>query len=105
MEGKGLTELLRLVNERVRELGDDSLSADAAFWCECGWPACKDQIQLTLREYELRGAPLLAPGHTAKEREPLPLSTLIWHEGYGDSRTPEEMASGLARPTALRRGA
>lgn len=72
MEGKGLTELLRLVNERICELEDVSLGNDAAFWCECGWPACKDQIQLTRREYELTGAPLLAPGHTAKEKTPLP---------------------------------
>jgi hypothetical protein len=105
MESEGLTELLRLVNEGIYELGDDLLRADAAFWCECGWPACKDQIQLTLREYETTGVPLLAPGHTARQREPLPLSTLIWHDGYGDPRTPEEIESGIARPAALRRGA
>ena len=105
MEGKNLTELLRLVNERIYELGNDLLSGETAFWCECGWPGCNEQIQLTLREYETTGPPRLAPGHTVRYREPLPFSTLIWHEGCGDPRMPEEMESEIARPAALRRGA
>lgn len=74
MEGKDLTELLRLVNERIYELEDVSLRPAAAFWCECGWPACKDQIELTLRDYETTGAPLLAHGHTTRRRTPLPVT-------------------------------
>jgi hypothetical protein len=87
MEGKDLTELLGLVNESIYELGEASLRPEAAFWCECGWPACKDQIQLTLNEYELAGAPLLAHGHTARQRKPLPVTF------------------GMSRPPALRTGA
>jgi hypothetical protein len=87
MEGNDLTEILRLVNERIHELGGASLRPGAAFWCECGWPACKDQIELTLREYETTGAPLLAPGHTTRRRQPLPV------------------AFGMSRPPALRTGA
>jgi hypothetical protein len=87
MEGKDLTELVRLVNDRICELGNASLLPEAAFWCECGWPACKDQIQLTLREYELTGAPLLAHGHTARQGKPLPATVV------------------MSRPVALRTGA
>jgi hypothetical protein len=77
MEGKDLTELLRLVNDRICELGDASLRPEAAFWCECGWPACKDQVQLTLRGYELTGAPLLAHGHTAMQTKPVPVTVAV----------------------------
>ena len=87
MEGKDLTELLRLVDDRICELGDASPRPEAAFWCECGWPACKDQIQLTLREYETTGVPLLAHGHTVMQRKPLPVTV------------------GMSRPVALRTGA
>jgi hypothetical protein len=87
MEGKDLTEHLRLVNARICELGDASLCPEAAFWCECGWPACQDQIQLTLRQYELTGAPLLAHGHTVRQKKPLPVTV------------------GMSRPVALRTGA
>ena len=87
MEGQDLTELLRLVNDRICQLGGASLRPEAAFWCECGWPACKDQIRLTLGEYGLTGTPLLAQGHTARQRRPLPATVLT------------------SRPVALRTGA
>ena len=76
MEGKDLTELLRLVNDRICVLEDVRGGATAAFWCECGWPACKDQVRLSQSQYELTGAPLLAPGHMVRHRKPLPLTTM-----------------------------
>jgi hypothetical protein len=74
MEGKGLAELLRLVNDRLLILAEQSRGATTAFWCECGWPGCRDQLYLTQSQYASTGAPLLAPGHTARHRTPLPLS-------------------------------
>jgi hypothetical protein len=36
------------------------------FTCECGAPACRETVSLTLAEYEAQraeGQPVLAPGH------------------------------------------
>jgi len=84
MEGKSLTALLRLVNDRICELEDERGGATTAFWCECGWPGCKDQVHLRQGQYELTGAPLLAYGHTAIQRRPLPL-TMTSHVRLGNS--------------------
>ena len=85
MEGKGLTQLLRLVNDRICALEDVRGGATAAFWCECGWPDCKDQVHLRQGQYELSGAPLLAPGHTVRNKKPVPLTTMSGHVGMGSS--------------------
>jgi hypothetical protein len=77
MEGKDVAALVRLVNDRVCELGEASLRPEAAFSCECGWPACQDQVQLTLKEYALTGAPLLAHGHEASQNKPLPATVVM----------------------------
>lgn len=74
MEGKGRAALLRVVNDRLLILTEQSRGATTAFWCECGWPGCTEQLRLTQSQYASTGAPLLAPGHTERRRKPLPLS-------------------------------
>lgn len=85
MEGKDLTELLRLVNDRICVLEQERGGATAAFWCECGWPGCKDQVHLKQGQYELTGAPLLVLGHTVRHRKPLPLTTMSGDVALGSS--------------------
>jgi hypothetical protein len=85
MEGNDLAELLHLVNDRISLLGIESRGATTAFWCECGWPGCKDQVHLRQNQYELTGAPLLAPGHTVRQRKPLPLTVMGGDVRLGNS--------------------
>jgi|SRR3954447_223754 hypothetical protein len=67
--------LFREVNERIREAADRLGGAEYehAFLCECFDANCRDQVQLTLDEYErVRAAGnrfVVAPGHVAPEIE------------------------------------
>lgn len=77
--------LYREVNERIKELNerfDQALSAGSTWVCECLDPDCREEMQLTLGEYEeLRSHPnhfAVLPGHeeAAVER------TVEAHENY-----------------------
>jgi hypothetical protein len=65
------TDLLSEVNAHVHEVarrfeGVESGPDRWEFTCECGAPACRETVSLTLAEYEARragGKPVLAPGH------------------------------------------
>lgn len=67
--------LFRQVNERLEQLNETfgSMTGEAAYVCECGNPACIDQITLTLGEYEeIRRDPTLfaiVPGHELPDVE------------------------------------
>lgn len=51
-------ELMRVVNDRIREVSVDFGSEDGAFLCECGAEDCTETVLLTIREYDvLRAAP------------------------------------------------
>ena len=64
-------DLLSEVNAHVHEVARrfEGVEAGAERWkftCECGAPACREAVSLTLAEYEARragGQPVLAPGH------------------------------------------
>ncbi len=61
-------ELVRAVNDQVREVGVGFGSEDGAFLCECGAEDCTETVLLTIREYDaLRarddGSLVIAPGH------------------------------------------
>jgi len=62
------SELLREVNERIREVGNDSGSPASGleFVCECGGRSCEAMVELSRDEYDgiRHGAGLvLANGH------------------------------------------
>jgi hypothetical protein len=62
------SELLREVNERIREVGrnGDFAMSGLEFVCECGGGDCVAMVELTVEEYEgLRLGPgfVLAAGH------------------------------------------
>ena len=46
------SELLREVNERIREVGRDGHGAALEFVCECGGGECVSLVQLTFGEYD-----------------------------------------------------
>jgi hypothetical protein len=64
-----LLEVNAHVHEAARRFEGVEPGADRwDFTCECGAPACRSTVSLTLAEYEgLRegGRPVLAPGHEA----------------------------------------
>jgi hypothetical protein len=45
-------ELLREVNERIREVGRNGSVASLEFLCECGGGDCVAMVELTTREYD-----------------------------------------------------
>ena len=67
--------LFRQVNERLEEMNEAfAVVTDVVeFVCECGEPACVEQITLTVPEYErVRADPAtfaLVPGHEAPDVE------------------------------------
>ena len=62
------SELLREVNDRIREVSLDAAGAvdTFEFVCECGGGDCVAMVELTARQYEgirLRSGLVLAAGH------------------------------------------
>jgi hypothetical protein len=61
------SELLREVNERIREVGRNGPVCSLEVLCECGGGDCVAMVELTTREYDgiRRGTGLvLAQGHS-----------------------------------------
>ena len=59
-------ELLREVNDRIREVGLDGSVDSLEFVCECGGGGCAAMVELTAGEYEgirLQAGFVLAAGH------------------------------------------
>ena len=65
--------LFRDVNERVRELADESAGGPVAFVCECGQADCAEALNVPLADYErVRAEPthfIITPGHEIPEVE------------------------------------
>jgi hypothetical protein len=59
--------MVRDLNDRLYGLLKDLRAARGDFDCECGDPACKRSVALTLREYEamrtVRGRGVVSPEH------------------------------------------
>ena len=77
MESKGLSKLLKRVNERICELRADSLDADADVLLRVRPAGVQRADSAQPEAYLLRtGLVLLAPGHESPRGElPLPLAT------------------------------
>jgi hypothetical protein len=61
------SELLREVNERIREVGRSGSLGSLEFVCECGGGDCVATVELTAREYDdirLGAGLVLAQGHS-----------------------------------------
>lgn len=68
-------ESFTVVNAAIKnlacELEQEHPPLEWRFWCECGAPACAENVWLTLAAYEAlrdEGRPLLAPGHEVDQR-------------------------------------
>jgi hypothetical protein len=65
--------LFRDVNERVRELANESAAGSVAFVCECGQAECAEALPVPLADYErVRSEPthfIVAPGHETSDVE------------------------------------
>ena len=46
------SELLREVNERIREVGRGGSASSMEFVCECGCGECVAMVELTTRDYD-----------------------------------------------------
>jgi hypothetical protein len=48
------SELLREVNDRIREVGEPSQAPEEGleFLCECGGPGCVEMVMLSASEYD-----------------------------------------------------
>jgi len=62
------SELLREVNNRIREVGEPSQARDDGleFICECGGRGCEEMVMLSVNEYDgirLATGSVLAVGH------------------------------------------
>jgi len=66
-EGRALrSELLREVNDRIREVGGEGSPSSLEFVCECGGGTCVAMVELTAGEYDgIRDTAVLvlADGH------------------------------------------
>ncbi len=60
------SELLREVNDRIREVGDSPRSDGLEFVCECGGGECEEMVLLSLTQYDgirVGAGDVLAVGH------------------------------------------
>jgi hypothetical protein len=76
--------LFREVNERLKGLGESFsfVAEHASFVCECGNPACVQQLEVSISDYErVRSNPrwfILAPGHETANVE----AVVEQHDGW-----------------------